>query len=141
MVFNATFNNISVISWWSVLLLEETRVLGENHQPVTSHWQTLTHNVSSTPLHEQGYLPWNSYMIKFVIRLVLKSNQVDLLQIWIEISSIKKTCIYKQNRNIILYNNYVPIHTTTSVCNQCLSPLKLWVPTLFMERCTRYIMC
>ena len=34
MVFNATFNNISVISWWSVLLVEET---GENHQPVASH--------------------------------------------------------------------------------------------------------
>jgi hypothetical protein len=31
MVFNATFNNISVISWLSVLLVEETRVLGENH--------------------------------------------------------------------------------------------------------------
>jgi hypothetical protein len=30
-VFNATFNNISVISWQSVLLVEETRVLGENH--------------------------------------------------------------------------------------------------------------
>ena len=28
MVFNATFNNISVISWRSVLLVEET---GENH--------------------------------------------------------------------------------------------------------------
>jgi hypothetical protein len=28
MVFNAPFNNISVISWWSVLLVEET---GENH--------------------------------------------------------------------------------------------------------------
>jgi hypothetical protein len=26
MVFNATFNNISVISWWSVLLVEETGV-------------------------------------------------------------------------------------------------------------------
>jgi hypothetical protein len=26
MVFNATFNNISVISWQSVLLVEETRV-------------------------------------------------------------------------------------------------------------------
>jgi hypothetical protein len=25
MVFNATFNNIYVISWWSVLLVEETR--------------------------------------------------------------------------------------------------------------------
>ena len=24
MVFNTTFNNISVISWWSVLLVEET---------------------------------------------------------------------------------------------------------------------
>jgi hypothetical protein len=26
MVFNATFNNIPIISWWSVLLVEETRV-------------------------------------------------------------------------------------------------------------------
>jgi hypothetical protein len=26
MVFNATFNNISAILWWSVLLVEETRV-------------------------------------------------------------------------------------------------------------------
>jgi len=34
MVFNATFNNISVILWLSVLLMEETR---ENHRPVTSH--------------------------------------------------------------------------------------------------------
>ena len=29
MVLNATFNNISVISWWSVLLVEETGVPGE----------------------------------------------------------------------------------------------------------------
>ena len=29
MVFNDTFNNISVISWRSVLLVEETRVPGE----------------------------------------------------------------------------------------------------------------
>jgi len=34
MVFNATFNNISVISWWSVLLVEETGVPGENNGPV-----------------------------------------------------------------------------------------------------------
>ena len=27
MVFNVTFYNISVISWWSVLLVEETRLL------------------------------------------------------------------------------------------------------------------
>jgi hypothetical protein len=29
MVFNATFNNITVISWRSILLVEETRVHGE----------------------------------------------------------------------------------------------------------------
>jgi hypothetical protein len=34
---NATFNNISVISWRSVLLVDETGVPGENHRPVTSH--------------------------------------------------------------------------------------------------------
>jgi len=31
MVLNDTFNNISVISWRSVLLVEETEVLVENH--------------------------------------------------------------------------------------------------------------
>jgi hypothetical protein len=29
-VFNTTFKNISVISWWSVLLLKETGVPGDN---------------------------------------------------------------------------------------------------------------
>jgi hypothetical protein len=37
MVFNVTFNNISVISWRSALLVEETGVHGENHRPVASH--------------------------------------------------------------------------------------------------------
>ena len=37
MVFNATFNNISVLSWRSVLLVEETGVPGENHRPATSY--------------------------------------------------------------------------------------------------------
>jgi len=45
MVFNATFNNILVISGWSVLLVEETGVPGESHRPTASHWQTLSHNV------------------------------------------------------------------------------------------------
>ena len=37
MMPNATFNNISVISWRSVLLVEEIGVPEENHRPVTSH--------------------------------------------------------------------------------------------------------
>jgi hypothetical protein len=55
MLFNATFNNISAILWWSVLLVEETGVPGENHWPVASHWQTLSRNVvSSAPRPEWG---------------------------------------------------------------------------------------
>ena len=43
MMFNAT------------LLVEETWVSGENHQPAASQWQTLSHNVvSRAPHHEQG---------------------------------------------------------------------------------------
>jgi len=38
MVFSATSNNISAISWRSVLLVEETGVPVENHRSVTSHW-------------------------------------------------------------------------------------------------------
>jgi hypothetical protein len=41
-VFNATFKNISAISWQSVLLVEETR---ENHWPAARHWQTLSQNI------------------------------------------------------------------------------------------------
>jgi hypothetical protein len=40
MVLNAPFNNISVISWRSVLVVEEIRVHGENHQPAVRHCQT-----------------------------------------------------------------------------------------------------
>ena len=42
MVSNATFNNISVISWRSVLLVEET---GENDRPATI---TLTFNLNTS---------------------------------------------------------------------------------------------
>ena len=59
MEFNTTFNNISAISWWSVLLVEETGVPRENHRPDTSRLQTLSHNVvSSTPLMS-GIQPHN----------------------------------------------------------------------------------
>jgi hypothetical protein len=41
----------SQLYWWRKL----EYVPSENYQPVTSHWQTLLHNVvSSTPRHEQG---------------------------------------------------------------------------------------
>ena len=49
MMFNATFKNISVILWQSVLLVEETTDLSQ----VTD--KLLSHNVvSSTPRHEEA---------------------------------------------------------------------------------------
>ena len=45
MVLNTTFNNSSVISWRSVLLVDET---GANHRPIqyTSPEEIQTHNFS-----------------------------------------------------------------------------------------------
>jgi len=36
--FNATFSNISAISWRPVLEVEEAGVPGENHWPWASNW-------------------------------------------------------------------------------------------------------
>ena len=51
MVFNTTFNNISAISWMSVLLGEETGVPGENHRPVE---YTATPCLSGIQTHNVG---------------------------------------------------------------------------------------
>ena len=54
MMSNATFTNISVTSWRSVLLVEETGVPGGSHGPAARHRQILAHNVVwSTPRHER----------------------------------------------------------------------------------------
>ena len=58
LMFNATFNNISVISWWSVLLVEETGGPRENHRPIGSHWQTLSHNIVSPELDSNSQRSW-----------------------------------------------------------------------------------
>jgi len=41
-VFNATFSNISAISWPPVLVVEEAEVPGESHRPWASNWSTLS---------------------------------------------------------------------------------------------------
>jgi hypothetical protein len=53
MVYNATFNNFSVMSWRLILLVYETRLPGENHLPQGSD-KLLSHNVVfSTYRHER----------------------------------------------------------------------------------------
>jgi hypothetical protein len=104
MVLNATFNNISVISWQSVLLMEEIRVPGENHRPVASHCQTLSHNiVSSTPRQsttklmyailpfKMGYLSLNHNSIINVVStsFLIKSEGFESKPLAKEISILK----------------------------------------------------
>ena len=50
MVFNATFNNISAISWWTVLFVVEAGVPGENHRPVAVDYYMLYHLVLQSHL-------------------------------------------------------------------------------------------
>jgi hypothetical protein len=51
MVFNTTFNNISVISSLSVLLVEETGVPGENHRSAGAP-MTVDHTQTIKNIHE-----------------------------------------------------------------------------------------
>jgi hypothetical protein len=48
MVFHTAFNNISVISCRSVLLVEEVGVLRENHRHSASHRHTFSHKIVSS---------------------------------------------------------------------------------------------
>jgi hypothetical protein len=80
------FNNISVVSWWSVLLVEETGVPGEDHLLVVSHWQTLSLKVvSSTPRHE-----WDSNL-GVVVDVVVWQLTVQSVPITTKVVSLNPT--------------------------------------------------
>jgi hypothetical protein len=97
MVLNAAFKNISAISWLSVLLVEETGGLWENHRPVASHWQTLSHNVV--------HLAWSRFKLTFTSVVIgtdcigsCKSNYpLFLFFIWVQSTYISFTYRYVNN--------------------------------------------
>jgi hypothetical protein len=77
MVFNATFNNLSAISWRLLLLVVETEVPGENHRPVASHWQTLSNVVLSIPnVIENDILTWK------ICSVTLQYQLTETVKIW-----------------------------------------------------------
>ena len=71
MVFNVIFNNMSVISWRSVLLVEETGGPGENHRPVASH--TPYSSVTFIPV----YTPPSPILRNIRIGIYAFSNIID----------------------------------------------------------------
>jgi hypothetical protein len=51
MVFIATFNNISVIWWWSVLLVKETALSGKKHRLIAL---VMTMGMVSSPMPQDN---------------------------------------------------------------------------------------
>jgi hypothetical protein len=67
MVFNATVNNISVISWWSVLLLEEN---GEKLvESGVKHDQTNKPNISENTCNS-----FNQYSVSMMLVIKLDGS-------------------------------------------------------------------
>ena len=81
MIFNAIFNNISVIPWRTVLLVEETGVPRENHRPVTSHWQNVSHNVVSWFIYNKHF-DKSSKLISRILFSYMYSTTLIAATIW-----------------------------------------------------------
>jgi hypothetical protein len=119
MVFNATFNNISVISWRSVLLVEEMVVPGEKHRPVASHWQTLSHFVVHLALIEI----WTHNISADRHWYLCTIRPIEIRHL-IYFASIINSVIYQQGPSWPWsYGSWIYNY----LCNQCLSALMLWV--------------
>ena len=115
-VFNATFSNISVLSWLSFLLLEETGIPGENHRPVASHWQTLSHNVvSSKPRLSRQVMGFMLHGFSFLSSVVFCRSLFVLFLLAIVLSVLRRLadsdCPFS---SIKLFNNSTNINKTNN---------------------------
>ena len=91
MVFNATFNNISVISWGSVLLVEETTDLSQvtdkfNHI-ISVKTRTVT-SLSDTPRLQ--YYDVQTLEYRYISKLPMKKEQI-----W---SNVQETTSHLQSK-------------------------------------------
>ena len=128
MVFNATFNNMSVISWRLVLLTEETRVPRENHRPAASPWQSLLHNVvSNTPR-----LCGNSQ--RYFVVIGIDSIKIIYNAVLIDIGNfkMKKKCFERKiDRKITMRQSRTTIHPVLWICKQTIHTC-WWINVRFL---------
>ena len=75
LVFNATFSNISSISWRPLLVVEEVGVPGENHRPLASNWNFITCGCESSA----AVFVKSCYVILYQIKLQ-DNDKVDSIQ-------------------------------------------------------------
>ena len=107
----------------------------KNHRPVTSHWQTLSHNVVHLAL-----IGIRTHNISADCIGSCKSN-------YHIITAIDTVELQDNNSDFNIWTTHGPSWSWSYgswiyLCNQCLSQLKLWVRIPRIARCTRYsFMC
>jgi hypothetical protein len=85
-------STISVISWRSVLLVEEIRVPEEKHRPAASHWQTWSH-IKLYRVHLTlmiGTDSISSYKFNYHMIMTMATSQSPVMSKSIIEESIKK---------------------------------------------------
>ena len=116
MVFKATFNNISIISWRSFLLVEETGGPEENHRPAASHWQTLSHIMLYTS-------PWAGFELRTSVVIgtdcigSCKSNYHTITAT--TAPGIILTCLDKYYKRHQHANHYTPMRACQPLHPRC----------------------
>jgi len=92
-VFDATFTNISFISWLAVLLLGE---IGENHRPAASHWQTLSFISLCVLVFKMNKKALEQREFLFCVHIIQKTE-------WMESLELKSECKKEMKLNILNY--------------------------------------
>jgi hypothetical protein len=115
MVFNATFNNISVISLLSVLLVEETQVPGGNYWPAASHWQTDFDPKDETFNKKKGCLR-NRKCVKAVLE-----------SLWRKMSNLQMKIIHMSQYKGLFINKWLKTKTLIDITNMTLYFISYWV--------------
>ena len=93
MVANATFNNISAISWWSVLFVEENGVPGENHRSAAIQWHTLSYTMTHLYNDTLYHIQWHT------------------LSYIVDTSKLAGLIRYMYYRNLLLLNKLIILKT------------------------------
>ena len=70
MVFDTTYNNISIIFWRSLLLVEETAVTGKPTELSQVTDKTLSHNVVSSRSRNGTDSIFNDFVVMHSIQIV-----------------------------------------------------------------------